>query len=48
MGLLLEKNTGKPIMTNEEFDLLKENLLWEGSKIAIMSKDEMVRKYHNQ
>ena len=35
--------SGKPIMSNEEFDNLKENLLWEGSKVAIMSKNEMVK-----
>ncbi|CAI5473484.1 unnamed protein product [Closterium sp. Yama58-4] len=29
-----------PIMTNEEFDLLKEELLWEGSQVVVLSKDE--------
>ena len=27
-----------PIMSNEEFDNLKEELLWEGSKVVILSK----------
>jgi hypothetical protein len=27
----------EPIMTNDEFDLLKEELLWEGSKVAILT-----------
>lgn len=26
----------KPMMSNEEFDLLKEELLWEGSKVAVL------------
>lgn len=26
----------KPILSNEEFDLLKEELLWEGSKVAVL------------
>lgn len=30
----------EPIMTNEEFDLLKEELLWEGSKVVVLSTDE--------
>ncbi|CAI7804786.1 unnamed protein product [Closterium sp. NIES-54] len=29
-----------PIMSNEEFDLLKEELLWEGSQVVVLSKDE--------
>lgn len=30
----------KPIMSNEEFDLLKEELTWEGSSVVILSSDE--------
>lgn len=30
----------KPIMSNEEFDNLKEELLWEGSSVVILSSDE--------
>jgi transcription elongation factor Elf1 len=30
----------KPSMSNEEFDNLKEELLWEGSKVAILSGTE--------
>ena len=30
-------------MSNEEFDTLKQELLWEGSQVAILSKDEQVR-----
>ncbi|XP_024524487.1 PGR5-like protein 1B, chloroplastic [Selaginella moellendorffii] len=30
----------KPMMTNEEFDNLKEELLWEGSNVVILSPDE--------
>lgn len=30
----------KPIMTNEEFDNLKEELMWEGSSVVMLSKDE--------
>lgn len=26
----------EPVMSNEEFDNLKEELLWEGSKIAVL------------
>ena len=26
----------KPSMSNEEFDNLKEELLWEGSKVAVL------------
>lgn len=29
-----------PIMNNEEFDNLKEELLWEGSKVVILSAEE--------
>jgi DNA-directed RNA polymerase subunit RPC12/RpoP len=31
---------GKPIMSNEEFDNLKEELMWEGSKVVMLSSDE--------
>ncbi|KAL3679331.1 hypothetical protein R1sor_022287 [Riccia sorocarpa] len=31
---------GKPIMSNEEFDNLKEELMWEGSNIVMLSSDE--------
>ena len=27
---------GKPAMSNEEFDLLKDELLWSGSKVAVL------------
>ncbi|MCO5579013.1 hypothetical protein L7F22_032864 [Adiantum nelumboides] len=30
----------KPIMSNEEFDNLKEELIWEGSSVVILSSDE--------
>jgi hypothetical protein len=30
----------KPIMSNEEFDLLKEELMWNGSSVVILSSDE--------
>ncbi|GJP44538.1 hypothetical protein CLOM_g3925 [Closterium sp. NIES-68] len=30
----------EPIMGNEEFDNLKEELLWEGSQVVVLSKDE--------
>ncbi|KAK9801394.1 hypothetical protein WJX73_005958 [Symbiochloris irregularis] len=30
----------EPVMTNEEFDNLKEELLWEGSSIAVLSPAE--------
>lgn len=30
----------KPIMSNEEFDNLKEELTWEGSSVVILSSDE--------
>ena len=26
----------KPVMTNEEFDNLKEELIWEGSSVAVL------------
>ncbi|BBN11196.1 hypothetical protein MPTK1_5g09890 [Marchantia polymorpha subsp. ruderalis] len=31
---------GKPMMSNEEFDNLKEELMWEGSSIVMLSPDE--------
>lgn len=31
----------KPLLNNEEFDLLKEELLWQGSKVAILSSQEL-------
>ncbi|KAM7491320.1 hypothetical protein LguiA_034241 [Lonicera macranthoides] len=31
---------GKAIMSNEEFDLLKEELMWEGSSVVMLSSDE--------
>lgn len=31
---------GKPTMSNEEFDNLKEELTWEGSKVIMLSADE--------
>lgn len=31
---------GKPAMSNEEFDLLKDELVWSGSKVAVLSSDE--------
>lgn len=34
---------GKPIMSNEEFDVLKQELLWEGSKVAVLTSSEQVR-----
>ncbi|KAI5067013.1 hypothetical protein GOP47_0017541 [Adiantum capillus-veneris] len=30
----------KPMMSNEEFDNLKEELIWEGSSVVILSADE--------
>lgn len=30
----------KPNLTNEEFDNLKEELVWQGSKVAVLSSDE--------
>lgn len=32
--------SGKAEMSNEEFDNLKQELLWEGSKVAILNKQE--------
>lgn len=32
--------TGKPSMSNEEFDTLKDELQWAGSKVVIMTPDE--------
>jgi len=31
---------GKPTMSDEEFELLKEELLWNGSKVPILDKNE--------
>ncbi|GAA0165892.1 hypothetical protein LIER_21176 [Lithospermum erythrorhizon] len=31
---------GKAIMSNEEFDILKEELMWEGSSVVMLSGDE--------
>lgn len=31
---------GSPMMSNEEFDHLKEELIWEGSSVAVLSSDE--------
>jgi len=31
---------GAPMMSNEEFDNLKSELLWAGSQVAVLSKDE--------
>ncbi|GAB2300929.1 PGR5-like protein 1A, chloroplastic [Dionaea muscipula] len=31
---------GKAVMTNEEFDNLKEELMWEGSSVIMLSADE--------
>lgn len=42
--VLLLPAPGKPSMSNEEFDVLKQELLWEGSQVAILSKDEQVRR----
>jgi hypothetical protein len=30
----------KPKLTDEEFELLKEELIWAGSKVAILDSDE--------
>jgi hypothetical protein len=30
----------KPKLTDEEFELLKEELIWAGSKVAILDGDE--------
>ncbi|KAL6777039.1 PGRL1 [Auxenochlorella protothecoides x Auxenochlorella symbiontica] len=32
---------GKPKLSDQEFDLLKEELLWNGSKVAVLSSDEI-------
>ena len=32
---------GSPTMSNEEFELLKEELTWAGSKVAVLSSDEL-------
>lgn len=31
---------GKPMMSDDEFELLKEELLWNGSRVPILSSDE--------
>jgi hypothetical protein len=31
---------GRPIMTDEEFEFLKEELLWSGSRVPVLSTDE--------
>lgn len=31
---------GKPAMSDQEFDLLKDELTWSGSKVAVLSSDE--------
>ena len=31
----------EPIMSNEEFDNLKEELTWEGSSVVVLSKDKL-------
>ncbi|PSC69824.1 PGR5 1A [Micractinium conductrix] len=31
---------GKPAMTDEEFDMLKDELVWSGSRVAVLSSDE--------
>ena len=36
-------DSGAPVMSNEEFDVLKQELLWEGSQVAILTKDEQAR-----
>lgn len=34
------------MMSNEEFDVLKQELLWEGSKVAVLTTSEQVRTGH--
>lgn len=31
---------GRPAITDEEFDMLKDELVWSGSKVAVLSTDE--------
>ncbi len=31
------------MMSDEEFDVLKQELLWEGSQVAILTKEEQAR-----
>eukprot|EP00803_Ostreobium_quekettii_P004712 evm.model.scf_819.7 EVM.evm.TU.scf_819.7 scf_819:51890-56835(+) len=31
---------GEPVMTNEEFEILKEELVWQGSTVAVLSSAE--------
>ena len=33
---------GKAIMSNEEFDNLKEELMWEGSSVVMLSTDSIL------
>lgn len=33
-------------MTNEEFDILKQELIWEGSKVAVLDSSEQARRTH--
>jgi hypothetical protein len=33
---------GKPSITDAEFDMLKQELLWNGSKVAILDSDELL------
>ncbi|KAL3619349.1 hypothetical protein CASFOL_036919 [Castilleja foliolosa] len=35
---------GKSIMSNEEFDNLKEELMWEGSSVVMLSKNKLQYK----
>jgi len=32
---------GKAIMSNEEFDNLKEELMWEGSSVVMLSNEHL-------
>ena len=43
MALQSFYDSGAPVMSNEEFDVLKQELLWEGSQVAILTKDEQAR-----
>ncbi|KAH0890474.1 hypothetical protein HID58_052903 [Brassica napus] len=35
-----KRSIGKAVMSNEEFDNLKEELMWEGSSVVMLSSDE--------
>lgn len=35
-------------MTNEEFDILKQELIWEGSKVAVLDSSEQARRTRTQ